>query len=622
MNPMRAPFELAGEQIPAGTRRIITIPVSVMSDHTPVGLNVQVLHGRDDGPTLFVSAAIHGDEIIGVEIVRRLLASAKLNRLRGTLLAIPIVNTYGFINHSRYLPDRRDLNRSFPGSGTGSLASRLAHIFLNQIVRNADVGIDLHSAAIHRTNLPQIRIAPDSPRLLALAEAFGAPVVLVSPLRQGSLRDAARRHDVDMLLFEAGEGLRFDEAAIRSGLGGTLRVMAHLGMIPASGIAAPPARPIHSQASYWVRASAGGLLRSHRTIGEMVTPETLLGVIADPFGAIAGPVKATWPGLIIGRANLPLVNEGDGLFHIARLAESGSRPRPAMPEPDLSNRRRSAVRRRRHHLIAEPRFNPSTEAAMSQRILLINPNTSTWVTDALVAQIDLVLGETSDIELTAATATLGASYIACEVSYALAAHALLDSFAAHYDRHDAVIVGCFGDPGTAALAQISPVPVIGMAEAAMHEASAAGPFAIVTGGAAWQPILQRLAAAAGFGELLVHIETVARSAGELVRDRPAALALLAAAYCEGEVARQRSCHSWRRGIRRLWRRAGADHPPPRDRQRFGSGARRGKSSAAAGSRCEPRFVAAGRRWSGRLFGPFRTTRQTAQRSAVERDPAQ
>lgn len=322
MNTMRSPFILAGEEIAAGSRRTITIPVSVMSDHTPVGLNVQVLHGREDGPTLFVSAAIHGDEIIGVEIVRRLLGSGKLRTMRGTLLAIPIVNTYGFINHSRYLPDRRDLNRSFPGSNTGSLASRLAHIFLHQIVRIADVGIDLHSAAIHRTNLPQVRIAPDSPRLMALAEAFGAPVVLTSPLRDGSLREAARRNNVDMLLFEAGEGLRFDEAAIRTGLSGTLRVMAHLGMIPAVGIAAPPAPPIHSRASYWVRASVGGLLRSHRTIGEMVTTDTLLGVIADPFGAVEGSVKATWPGLIIGRANLPLVNEGDGLFHIARLEES------------------------------------------------------------------------------------------------------------------------------------------------------------------------------------------------------------------------------------------------------------------------------------------------------------
>lgn len=166
---------------------------------------------------------------------------------------------------------------------------------------------------------------------------------------------------------------------------------------------------------------------------------------------------------------------------------------------------------------------------MTRRVLLINPNTSTWVTDALVAQIESVLGDASDIELTAATATLGASYIACEVSYALAAHALLDSFAAHYDGHDAVIVGCFGDPGTAALALVSPVPVIGMAEAAMREASAMGRFAIVTGGAAWQPMLQRLALATGFGSRLAHIETVTRSAAELARDRPAALALLARA---------------------------------------------------------------------------------------------
>ncbi len=316
---MRRPFELAGEFIPAGTRRTVTIPVSVMSDHTPVGLNVHVVHGREEGPTMFVSAAVHGDEIIGVEIVRRLLGSPRLDRLRGTLLAIPIVNTYGFINHSRYLPDRRDLNRSFPGSGSGSLASRLANIFLKEIVQIANVGIDLHSAAIHRTNLPQIRIAPDSPRLLALAEAFGAPVVLVSPLRDGSLREAARQRDVDMILFEAGEGLRFDEGAIRTGVSGCLRVLAHLEMIPKKSVAAARARPIRSRSSYWIRAQVGGLLRSYRTVGEMVQSDTRLGVIADPFGKIEEIIYPNHPGLIIGQTNLPLANEGDGLFHIARI---------------------------------------------------------------------------------------------------------------------------------------------------------------------------------------------------------------------------------------------------------------------------------------------------------------
>jgi len=156
----RAAFAIGDEIVPAGMRRIVHLPVSVLSDHTPVNLSVEVIHGRRDGPVVFVSAAVHGDEVIGVEIVRRLLRAPALRGMRGTLLVVPIVNTYGFLSHSRYLPDRRDLNRSFPGSRGGSLASRLAHLFLTEVVSRASLGIDLHSAAIHRTNLPQIRVSP------------------------------------------------------------------------------------------------------------------------------------------------------------------------------------------------------------------------------------------------------------------------------------------------------------------------------------------------------------------------------------------------------------------------------------------------------------------------------
>ncbi|MGH1361469.1 MAG: succinylglutamate desuccinylase/aspartoacylase family protein [Burkholderiaceae bacterium] len=316
---VRDNFLLGGVAVKPGSRQTIEIPVSVMPDHTPTKISVEVIHGKEPGPTVFVSAAIHGDEIIGVEIVRRLLASSKLKRLKGTLLAVPIVNSLGFINHSRYLPDRRDLNRSFPGSERGSLAGRLADIFLQDIVRVCDVGIDLHSAAIHRTNLPQIRMAPNNARLRELATAFAAPVTLTSPLREGSLRQAARSLGVDMLLFEAGEALRFDEKAIRVGVTGTLRVLSHLGMVHNKGLTRPRISQIRSTSSYWVRAGAGGLLRSYKTIGDTVEKGTILGAIGDPFGEIEVPVNATEPGLIIGRSNLPLVNEGDGLFHIARI---------------------------------------------------------------------------------------------------------------------------------------------------------------------------------------------------------------------------------------------------------------------------------------------------------------
>lgn len=314
-----APFQLGTERVAAGTRQTIELPVSVLSDHTPVSMSVHVVHGRRPGLTLFVSAAVHGDEVIGVEIVRRLLRLSALDRLRGTLLAIPIVNAFGFMNHSRYLPDRRDLNRSFPGGPAGSLASRLANIFMKEIVAKSDMGIDLHSAAIHRTNLPQIRVSPSKPETLALAEAFGAPVIMVSSVRPGSLRQAAQEKGVDILLFEAGEGLRFDEFAARVGVTGVVRVMRQLGMVSSQGVAKPKAAPIQSTSSYWFRAPVGGLLRTFKVPGEEVVSGDVLGVISDPFGEIDTEVVVETGGLVIGRTNLPIVNEGDGLFHVARL---------------------------------------------------------------------------------------------------------------------------------------------------------------------------------------------------------------------------------------------------------------------------------------------------------------
>ncbi|MFP4328899.1 MAG: succinylglutamate desuccinylase/aspartoacylase family protein, partial [Paracoccaceae bacterium] len=191
MAAQRDGFELGGALIAPGTRRTVDLPVSILSDHTPVTMSVHVIHGRRPGPVVFVSAAIHGDEVIGVEIVRRLLRAQPLRGMSGTLLAVPIVNTYGFLSHSRYLPDRRDLNRVFPGHPSGSLASRLAHLFMEEIVSRSDLGIDLHSAAIRRVNLPQIRLTPGNARLAELGRAFGAPVMMTSKLREGSLRMAA-----------------------------------------------------------------------------------------------------------------------------------------------------------------------------------------------------------------------------------------------------------------------------------------------------------------------------------------------------------------------------------------------------------------------------------------------
>lgn len=318
----RKAFEIGGQRVAPGTRKTVDIPVSVLSDHTPVSMSVHVVHGRRAGPVLFVSAAVHGDEIIGVEIARRLLKASNLDGLRGTLLVVPIVNAFGFLNHSRYLPDRRDLNRSFPGSPRGSLASRLADIFMSEIVGRSDFGIDLHSAAIHRTNLPQIRVSPSSLETMAHARAFGAPVTITAKLREGSMRQVAQESGVDILLFEGGEALRLDEMVVRSGVSGILRVMKSLKMVGNKGIAKPRKPTLHATSSTWVRSPAGGLLRLFKSAGDFVQEDDLLGIVSDPFGEVESEVYAPMEGLIIGRTNLPVVNEGDGLIHIAEIKQA------------------------------------------------------------------------------------------------------------------------------------------------------------------------------------------------------------------------------------------------------------------------------------------------------------
>lgn len=317
--PARAAFEIGGRSIAPGHRATVELPVSVLSDHTPVNLSVHVIHGRRAGPTVFVSAGVHGDEVIGVEIVRRLLRAPNLKTLRGTLIVVPIVNTFGFLNRSRYLPDRRDLNRSFPGSPGGSLAARLAQIFLQEVVARCSFGVDLHSAAIHRTNLPQVRISANNPLTMHFARVFGAPVILTSALRGGTLRQEAKELGVDVLLYEAGEALRFDEMPVRAGVAGILRVLRAQGMLAAKGIAKPKARSILCSDSHWTRAPAGGLLRLYKSEGDVVSEGDVLAAISDPFGDKETELVSKYSGIIVGRAVMPVVNEGDALFHIAKV---------------------------------------------------------------------------------------------------------------------------------------------------------------------------------------------------------------------------------------------------------------------------------------------------------------
>jgi predicted deacylase len=314
-----------GVDVRPGERVTVDLPVARLYTHTPLTMPVHVVRGRRPGPHLFVCAAIHGDEINGVEIVRRLLKLPLLRRVRGVLMAIPIVNVYGFIQHSRYLPDRRDLNRSFPGSEKGSLTARVANLFMREIVSNCSHGVDIHTGAIHRANLPQIRARLQDPETKRLARTFGVPVLLNSDLRDGSLREAAAARGVPVLLYEAGEALRFDEVSVRAGVSGIVAVMRALGMLPAGRAARRSVEPVLARSSAWVRAPGSGVLRTSVPLGARVAKNDLLGIIADPFGEREISVISPGKGVVIGRVNLPLVNEGEALFHIAYF------DRPARP---------------------------------------------------------------------------------------------------------------------------------------------------------------------------------------------------------------------------------------------------------------------------------------------------
>lgn len=316
MSPGR-PVTIGDVTVAPGSRAIVDLPVATLYTHAQLKMPVQVVNGRHAGPTLFISAAVHGDEINGVEIIRRLLARKRLGRLRGTLLAVPVVNVHGFLDHSRYLPDRRDLNRSFPGRSRGSVAARLAHRFLHEIVLRSDCGIDLHTGTLHRSNLPQVRACLDDPTTARLARAFGAPVILNAPMRDGSLRASASKNDIPMLVYEAGEALRFDEVCIRAGLRGILHVMHALDMLPQGSADARRIEPIIAQTSRWVRAPFSGIVRGSIRLGQRVTKGQHMAIISDPLGDREEQVFASHSGIVIGRSNLPLAQEGDALFNVA-----------------------------------------------------------------------------------------------------------------------------------------------------------------------------------------------------------------------------------------------------------------------------------------------------------------
>ena len=322
---------IAGEVIAPCQQKRLEIPVARLPIHTMLNLPVTVLNGCRPGPRVWLSAALHGDELNGMEVIRQVLGRLDPTTLRGSVIAVPIVNVFGFVNQSRYLPDRRDLNRSFPGSRRGSLASRLARLFMTEIVANATHGIDLHTAAPPRINLPQVRANLKDPETRRCATAFGAPITIHSTAPRGALRWAANRKGIPIVLYEAGEPFRFNPDAITMGVDGVMRVLAELEMVDSSE-SVPASVTRQSQKSTWVRAGQSGVFYLETALGQNVRRGELLGSISDPLGDAALTVRAPFDGLVIGHTNNPLVHRGDGILHLA-VVDSTLDPQDTVDSP-------------------------------------------------------------------------------------------------------------------------------------------------------------------------------------------------------------------------------------------------------------------------------------------------
>jgi hypothetical protein len=318
---------MGGQDIAPGHVGQLDLPVSQLPTGSQLSIPIAVAHGRDPGPCVWLSAAVHGDELNGVPIVRGVRRRIDPRQLRGTVILVPVVNVFGLLNQSRYLPDRRDLNRSFPGSARGSLAAQLAHLFMTEVVRRCEFGLDLHAGSGGRTNLPQIRADLDDPLTREAAMRFAPPVVVHSSLRDGSLRSAAREAGIHMLLYETGEAGRFDRRGIQAGIDGTLRVLGGLQMLDPSPLPSTPDRAtLISRKTSWVRTRRTGFCEMRVELGQAVRSGDTVAVVFDALSKAEQKLTAHLDGVIIGHQAGALVHRGDAIVHLAEVQASDPAP--------------------------------------------------------------------------------------------------------------------------------------------------------------------------------------------------------------------------------------------------------------------------------------------------------
>ena len=317
------PITLFGETINPGESKTINVEIARLHNTTKLNMPIIVRRSKFDGPVVLFSAGIHGDEINGVEIVRQLISKKISKPKRGTIICIPIINVYGFINKSREFPDGRDLNRVFPGSKAGSLASRFAFHILAQIMPLVNYAVDFHAGGASRLNAPQIRIAHNNEDLKILADVFNAPFTLYSRNIIGSFRNSSERMDVKMLLFEGGKSLNINTTIADEGVNGAKRLLAHLDMLdPKHTVLKQPSKTIYIEKSGWLRAKCSGLVHDYNTFGTFVKQGTVLAIITDPYGKFERKVKAPNDGYVINANHSPIVYEGDAIYHLSNTVDA------------------------------------------------------------------------------------------------------------------------------------------------------------------------------------------------------------------------------------------------------------------------------------------------------------
>ena len=310
------PLLFAGTPVAPGETVELRLKAAESYTAEPVTVPVTVVRGSP-GPTVFVTATVHGDELNGVGILRGLLNDTDFSALTGTLIAVPVVNVPGFLNQDRRLPDRRDLNRSFPGNRRGSLTARLADTLFREVIRKSDFGIDLHTAGGERTNYPQVRADLSRPGVAELAGAFGCSLIVAGAGPEGSLRRAAVTAGVPTIVYEAGSARRFERPVIAVGISGVLNVLRHLRMMPGEP-AAPPLRLVIGR-THWIRSKTGGILDLRVDLGQPLRRGQAISVNTNPFGRERSQLKAPYGGVVLGLTQLPLVHPGDAICHVARL---------------------------------------------------------------------------------------------------------------------------------------------------------------------------------------------------------------------------------------------------------------------------------------------------------------